>query len=87
MWARVEPSETGEWEGGWHLEALGQETCRKTKMEDNWMGEEHGEEGEGIDQDGGQLDDGRSAWGGPGGCILRWRTIGWEEYLGRRESV
>lgn len=49
--------------GGRHLEALGQETYRKTKMEDNRMGEVHGEEGEGIEQDGGQLD-GRSTWGG-----------------------
>lgn len=45
--------------GGRHLEALGQETCRKTKMEDNRMGGVPGEEGDDIEQDGGQLDDGR----------------------------
>lgn len=72
---------------GRHLEALGPETCRKTKMEDNWMmGRIPGEEGEGIDQDGGQLDR-RSTWGGGRGYRPRWRTIGWEEYLGRRGSI
>lgn len=34
-------------------------------MEDNWIEGVPGEEGEDIDQDGGQLD-GRSTWGGGG---------------------